>query len=155
MSGAVGAGGSRAACCPAGFRVWARSEPHVRAPPLVQEVLPFGGVVADHELLASRPYWTLRAGVMIALEGQNAETNVASDSAHEVRGRAVPGTGGEDGLAVRILGAFGTATGAWILQLASLNESRRLPVISMVRGRGLIGRSEGKALRAAEFGLEG
>jgi len=85
---------------------------------------------------------------------QDAESSPALDYVPGVRGHAVLVTGrdaaGEDALAVWILGAFGTATGAWVLPLAGLDESRLLSVLSMVRGRCLVGWSEVTATEALD-----
>jgi hypothetical protein len=76
-------------------------------------------------------------------ERQEAVPGIALDYLPGVRGHAVlvagPGAGGGDALAVWTLSALGTATGAWVLPLAGLDESRLLAVMNMVRGRCLVG----------------
>jgi len=90
----------------------------------------------------------------VASERQDAEPTAALDYVPGVRGHAVlltgPGADGEDALAVWTLGAFGTATGAWVLPLVSLDDSCLLPVMSMVRGRCLVGWSEATATEALD-----
>jgi hypothetical protein len=90
----------------------------------------------------------------VAPASQDAESSAALDYVPGVRGHAVLVTGrdaeGEDALAVWILGAFGTATGAWVLPLAGLDESRLLSVLSTVRGRCLVGWSEVAATEALD-----
>jgi hypothetical protein len=90
----------------------------------------------------------------VAPESQDAETGAALDYVPGVRGHAVlvtgPGVDGEDALAVWILGAFGTATGAWVLPLKSLDESYLSSVMTMVRGRCLVGWTEATAVEALD-----
>jgi hypothetical protein len=90
----------------------------------------------------------------VAQEIQDAGSGAAVDYAPGARGHAVlvtgPGSDGEEALAVWVLGAFGTATGAWVLPLASLDEPYLLSVMSMVRGRCLVGWSEQAAAEALD-----
>lgn len=90
----------------------------------------------------------------VAQEAQDAGSGAAVDYVPGVRGHAVlvagPGADGEEALAVWVLGAFGTATGAWVLPLAGLDEPYLLSVMSMVRGRCLVGWSEQSAADALD-----
>jgi hypothetical protein len=85
----------------------------------------------------------------IAPENQDVWSGAALDYVPGVRGHAVlaigPGADSDETLAIWTLGAFGTATGAWILPLASLDESSLLPIMSLLRGRCLVGWSEASA----------
>jgi hypothetical protein len=90
----------------------------------------------------------------IAPERQDAEFNSALDYVPAVRGYAVlingPGADGGETLALWTLSALGTATGAWVLPLTGLDESHLIAVMTMARGRCLVGWTKETATEALD-----
>jgi hypothetical protein len=88
----------------------------------------------------------------VAAYDGDADQDVTSHYPPGVRGHAVivigAGTDGGDVLAVWILNPFGDPTGAWVLPLADLDGSRLLEIMTMVRGRCLVGWTEESAVAA-------
>jgi hypothetical protein len=88
----------------------------------------------------------------VAAHDGDADQDITSHYPPGVRGHAVividAGKDGEDALAVWTLSPFGEPIGAWVLPLADLDESRLLEIMTMVRGRCLVGWTEESAVAA-------